>query len=162
MGVDEKATVTMKAWPFTKKAFVWAIGASGMAVADMLAGFSIPVIVFQSGKGEAGDPGGEAADTEGLVSVVRGEEILKIEGHFGQFRIRVRRKGEKGEKGGGVTEWEAGLVLIVRGNQSPETKGNGISLPEMNILTTDALEALASSGAGNGVPDSLGIWLDPG
>ena len=31
----------------------------------------------------------------------------------------------------------------------------------MNVLTTDALEALASSGAGNGVPDSLGIWLDP-
>ena len=44
----------MSAWPFTKKAFVWAIGASGMAVADILAGFSIPVIVFQSGNGEAG------------------------------------------------------------------------------------------------------------
>ena len=156
MGVDEKAETTMSAWPFAKKAFVWAIGPSGMAVADVLAGFSIPVIVFQSGNEETGEPGGEAAEADGLVSVVRGEEILKIDGHFGQFRIRVRKKD------GSVTEWEAGLVLIVRGNQSPETKGNGISLPETNILTTDALEALASSGGGNGVPDSLGVWLDPG
>lgn len=156
MGVDEESAIKMSAWPFTKKAFVWAVGPSGMAVADMLAGFSIPVIVFQSGNGEAGAPGGQAADTEGLVSVVRGEEILRIEGHFGQFRIRVR------EKDGGVTEWEAGLVLILRGNRSPETKGNGISLPETNVLTIDALEALASSGGGNGVPESLGVWLDPG
>ena len=156
MAVDENGETTMSAWPFAKKAFVWAIGPSGMAVADVLAGFSIPVILFQSGNEETGDPGVEAPEADGLVSVVRGEEILKIEGHFGQFRIRVR------EKGGSVTQCEAGLVLIVRGNQSPETRGNGISLPETNILTTDALEALASSGGGKGVPDSLGVWLDPG
>ncbi|MGW8321172.1 MAG: hydrogenase iron-sulfur subunit [Thermodesulfobacteriota bacterium] len=146
----------MSAWPFTKKAFVWAIGPSGMAVAEILAGFSIPVIVFQSGIGEAGDPGGEPAYAGGLVSVVRGEEILKVEGHFGQFRIRGR------ERDGGVTEWEAGCVLIVREDRSPETKGNGISLPETNVLTIDELEALASSRESNGVPDSLGVWLDPG
>ena len=156
MGVDENGGTTMSAWPFRKKAFVWAIGPSGMAVADVLAGFSIPVILFQSGNEEAGDPGVEATEADGLVSVVRGEEILKMEGHFGQFRIRVR------EKGGRVTQCEAGFVLIVRGNQSPEKKGNGISLPEANILTTDELEALASSVGGNGVPDSLGVWLDPG
>jgi coenzyme F420-reducing hydrogenase delta subunit/Pyruvate/2-oxoacid:ferredoxin oxidoreductase delta subunit len=155
MGVNDEAVATMKAWPFTKKAFVWAIGPYGMGVADMLAGFSIPVIVFQSGNGEAGDRGGEPACAGGLVSLVRGEEILKIEGHFGQFRIRGR------EKDGGVTEWEAGFVLIVRENRSPETKGNWISLPETNVLTTDELEALASSRESNGVPDSLGVWLDP-
>jgi coenzyme F420-reducing hydrogenase delta subunit/Pyruvate/2-oxoacid:ferredoxin oxidoreductase delta subunit len=155
MGVDDEAVATMKAWPVTKKAFVWAVGPYGMGVADMLAGFSIPVIVFQSGNGEAGDRGGEPACAGGLVSLVRGEEILKIEGHFGQFRIRGR------EKDGGVTEWEAGFVLIVRENRSPETKGNWISLPETNVLTTDELEALASSRESNGVPDSLGVWLDP-
>jgi coenzyme F420-reducing hydrogenase delta subunit/Pyruvate/2-oxoacid:ferredoxin oxidoreductase delta subunit len=155
MCADEAIEGTMKLWPFTKRAFVWAAGASGTAVADILAGFSIPVDLFQPGSLEAGATPVEVPEGEGLIRPVRGEEVLRIEGHFGQFHIWVR------EQEGGVTLHEAGVVLITRANASPDMRVDDGSLPGKNALSIDELEAMASSDEGNGVPDSLGIWLDP-
>jgi coenzyme F420-reducing hydrogenase delta subunit/Pyruvate/2-oxoacid:ferredoxin oxidoreductase delta subunit len=147
---------TMKLWPFTKQAFVWAIGCSGRRVAELLAGFSIPVALFSSGSnGRVEDRGEETAETRTRVSVVPGEEVLRVDGHFGQFRIRIR------EKGGRETEWEAGIVLVVREHAFPDTGGTEPSLPEENYVATEQLESLASSVGGNGFPGSLGVWFDP-
>ena len=125
---------TMKLWPFRKQAFVWAMGCSGRRVADLLAGFSIPVALFSSGSGgRVEDRGEETAETRTRVSVVPGEEVLRVDGHFGQFRIRIR------EKGGGVTECEAGVVLVVREHAFPDTRGTEISLPQENCMATEKL-----------------------
>ncbi len=143
-------------WPFTKQAFVWGIGCSGMRTANLLAGFSIPCLVLRSEVEKTGQgPEGEGVDPQGLVRVVRGEEILRIVGCFGQFRIRIRKRN------GGLSEHEAGVVFVVREEASQEMKKIGISLPNEYSLCVDELEALASSEGGSDVPDSLGVWLDP-
>ena len=157
MGSEEKGTTMTKAWPFTKRAFVWAIApSSGRAVADILAGASIPVLLFRSGAAPAqDDAGAEGGESRGLVREVGGEEILGIDGHVGRFRIRVRRKD------GAVAVWEAGLVLIHRDAPPSRRDLYGVAVPEANILTLEALEALALSEGSEGVPDSIGVWLDP-
>lgn len=147
---------TMKVWPFTKQAFVWAIGCSGRRVADLLAGFSIPVVLFSSGSDKrVEDQGEQTAEALTRVSVVVGEEVLRVDGHFGQFRIWIRKEG------GGVIEWEAGVVLVVQEQVFSETRGTAVSLPEGILLVPEELEALASSEEDNGLPDSVGVWLDP-
>ncbi len=153
MSADENRTAENNTWPFENRAFVWAVTCSGMHVARILAGFSIPAVVFQSESGKT-DGSGEEEGGRG-VTRVRGKEVLRVEGHFGQFRIRIS------EQDGGVTECEAGFVLVVEENPEREDRGTKVSLPESNLLTTEGLEALASSEGDKGVPDSLGVWLDP-
>ena len=156
MGSDEKGMTMTKAWPFTRRAFVWAMGpSSGRRVADILAGFSIPVVLFQPGADpeDVDEAGGNGV--RGLLRKVRGEEILRIEGHFGQFRIRIRQQD------GAVAVCEAGFLLIHREAPSLEKGSRGVPVPETNTLTLEALEALASSEGSEGIPDSIGVWLDP-
>lgn len=121
-------------------------------MAELLAGFSIPVTVFQPGA-EAGED--RDAERGSLVSVVRGKEVLRIDGHFGRFRIRIRTEE------GGVTACEAGFVLIAGENASTGPRGMGIPLPDENVLGVEELEALASAEESEGDPDALGVWLDP-
>jgi ferredoxin len=150
---DASVPVEGKRWPFTKQAFVWANGPSGLRVAEVLAGLSIPVTVFQHGAGTE-DPPAEA-DARGFVRRIRGEGILGLDGHFGHFRIRVRQKE------GPVTVCEAGLVIICQENGPPAQRTVPISLPQANTLTIEELETLASSGKGGEMPNSIGVWLDP-
>jgi coenzyme F420-reducing hydrogenase delta subunit/Pyruvate/2-oxoacid:ferredoxin oxidoreductase delta subunit len=152
MSSDASVPVDGKRWPFTKRAFVWGIGPSGARVAEVLAGLSIPVTLFQPGT-EGGDPA--AAEAQGLVRRIRGEGILGLDGHFGQFRIRVRRDK------GAVTVCEAGLVIICQENGPAAQRAVRLSLPEAYTLSIEELETLACSGKGEEEPNAIGVWLDP-
>lgn len=145
----------MNKWPFAKEAFVWAMGSSGSRVSERLAALSIPVVLFQGGNGKAADFGGVVTEAVGLVRVAQGEEILGIEGHLGQFQVRIRQES------GGVTEYEAGFVLVCREKPFSVAQGSGVALPEVNTLTIDELEALAASERSEATPESIALWLDP-
>jgi coenzyme F420-reducing hydrogenase delta subunit/Pyruvate/2-oxoacid:ferredoxin oxidoreductase delta subunit len=156
MGADAADVTGMKAWPFKKQAFVWSIGSSGRRVADLLGELSVPVVLFEYGTEEwVDDPVGQAEEARSRIRVVRGEEILRVEGHFGQFRIWVQ------EKGGAVTDWEAGFLLVVRDEASTERQGNEVCVPGVSAHTAADLETLASRGGNNDLPEVIGVWLDP-
>jgi coenzyme F420-reducing hydrogenase delta subunit/NAD-dependent dihydropyrimidine dehydrogenase PreA subunit len=155
MSVDGRLTAKSNAWPFVQRAFVWAIGSSGLPVADLLAGWSIPVVLFQNGAEASEGKEETGSEAQGLIEVLRGGRVLGIDGHFGSFRVRVR--GQDGR----VTHCEAGFVVIYGDVSSQDRNMCSASVPEANSLTIEELEALASSGGSEGIPKSVGVWLDP-
>ncbi len=149
----EKNEVSRSRSPFTKRVFIWAENVSGLKMADILTKKSIPVTLFDSGFNNISDSTGEISDDKSRTEMIHGQEVLRINGHFGQYQIQIKKAD------GSVKTCEAGSIFI-HGSAFGENTAD-LSVPEKLLLSLEELEELARPKGKNEYPDSLGLCLDP-